>query len=415
MPDLADGETTRVAGSGSTLYTLKNVGGVYSCSCPAWAHQSLPIERRTCKHLREFLGEDAEHARVGGDVPQAPTPPRTDPAKAPPLLLAHRWESDMNLVGWWLSEKLDGVRAYWDGTQFLSRLGNRYHAPPWFVEGLPSTPLDGELWGGRKQFQRTVGIAKRQDQTPLWKELLYVVFDAPAFEGVFEDRLAFCQKVLAGGVPFARVHEHDLCKGHDHLRAELARVEALGGEGLMVRKPRSHYEVGRSATLLKVKSFLDAEARVLRHVPGAGKHTGRLGALEVELANGTRFHIGTGFSDQEREAPPAVGSLVTFRYQELSDGGVPRFPSFVGVRDDVAFEEPRDPRNPHNQALRRFEMTDGDTRYFWEIRREGAEHRVRFGTFEVKVKRFESDERASTELEKRVAEKLEKGFVEISD
>ena len=112
----------------------------------------------------------------------------------------------------------------------------------------------------------------------------------------------------------------------------------------MLRQPGSRYEVGRSPTLLKVKSFHDAEARVLEHQPGAGRHKGRLGALLVELADGTRFAVGTGFSDAEREAPPPVGTVITFRYQELSDGGVPRFPSYVGVRDDVAW--PRRRRRP---------------------------------------------------------------------
>jgi DNA ligase-1 len=71
---------------------------------------------------------------------------------------------------------------------------------------------------------------------------------------------------------------------------------------------------------------------VVGHQPGAGRHKGRLGALLVRLADGTAFAIGTGFSDKERAAPPAVGATVTFRYQELTDAGVPRFPSYVGVR-----------------------------------------------------------------------------------
>jgi len=111
----------------------------------------------------------------------------------------------------------------------------------------------------------------------------------------------------------------------------------LGGEGLMMRRPRSHYEVGRSHSLLKVKSFHDAEARVIGHQPGTGKHKGRLGALLVEMPNGTQFAVGTGLSDAERNRPPAIGSIITYRYQELSDGGVPRFPSYVGVRHDFAW------------------------------------------------------------------------------
>src|SRR5205085_3075275 len=192
----------------------------------------------------------------------------------------------------------------------------------------------------RRAFQRTVGIVRRQDKTDLWKQVRYVAFDAPGLDEVFEDRLvAIRAHIERRRPPYLIAHEHAVCTGLDHLRAELARIEALCGEGLMLRQPESRYEVGRSLTLLKVKSFRDAEARVLEHLKGAGRHKGRLGALLVELADGTRFAVGTGFSDAERESPPPVGSRITFRYQELSEGGVPRFPSYVGVRHDVKFPD----------------------------------------------------------------------------
>jgi DNA ligase-1 len=344
--DLDDGQTIEMKGSGAKPYVLRNTGGVYSCSCPAWRNQSVAIERRTCKHLKKLRGDAVEAARVGGGAPQAaasgvpaPSPAESEAsdAKTPALLLAHAWENDTDLAGWWMSEKLDGVRAFWDGARFVSRLGNEFFAPAWFVEGLPSIPLDGELWGGRKRFQRTVSIARRRDRSDEWKELTFVVFDAPRAEGPFEDRLEVVRREIGERLPrFARMHEHVRCDDTDHLRRELARVEALGGEGLMLRQPGSVYEAGRSHTLLKVKSFKDDEGRVIAHVAGAGRHKGRLGALVVEMANGVRFNVGTGFSDQERRGPPPIGSLVTFRYQELSEAGVPRFPSFVGVRHDVA-------------------------------------------------------------------------------
>jgi DNA ligase-1 len=337
MPDLQDGETAQMQGSGSKPYVLKNTGGVYSCTCPAWRNQSVGIERRTCKHLRKLRGDAAEEARIGGALPAKPVKAKADGEEAagPPLLLAERWSNETDLIGWWMSEKLDGVRAYWDGKQFLSRQGNLFHAPDWFVAGLPDMPLDGELWIDRRKFQRTVSIVRRQDRSDLWKEVRFVVFDAPAAGGGFESRLAFVEKTLGKKAPHASKHEHQVCKGVDHLKAELARVEALGGEGLMLRQPKSEYVAGRSTTLLKVKSFLDAEATVVKHVPGAGKHKGRLGALFVRLADGTEFSVGTGFSDAERKDPPPVGAVITFRYQELSEGGVPRFPSFVRVREDV--------------------------------------------------------------------------------
>jgi DNA ligase 1 len=331
MPDLKDGETAEVKGSAKLPYVLRNTGGVYSCTCPAWRNQSLAIERRTCKHLRAYRGDEAERQRLGDALPQKPQKRASEAASAgPELLLAHTWQNDVDLSDWWMSEKLDGVRAWWDGRQFISRQGNIYHAPDFFVAGLPEVPLDGELWLGRKAFQRCVSIVRRQDKSDLWKSIRFLVFDLPTAGGPFEQRLDQLKDCLAShGCEFAQLHAHERCRGVDHLREELARVESLGGEGLMLRQPASLYEAGRSTTLYKVKTFRDAEARVVDHLPGTGRHKGRLGALQVELPDGTSFAIGTGFSDAQRENPPAVGSTVTFRYQELSDRGVPRFPSLV--------------------------------------------------------------------------------------
>jgi DNA ligase-1 len=340
MPDLQDGETLEMKGSAAKPYVLKNTGGVYSCTCPAWRNQSVAIEKRSCKHLRKLRGDAEEEARIGGALPQRPVGAASgsegDADAGPPLLLAESWDNATDLAGWWMSEKLDGVRAWWDGKQFLSRQGNLYHAPDWFTADLPAVPLDGELWIDRKKFQRTVSIVRRQDKSDLWKEVRFLIFDAPSALGAFEERIAFVADTLAQHAPkFARSHEHQRCEGLAALQAELSRVEHLGGEGLMLREPGSKYVAGRSATLLKVKTFHDAEAVVIGHQTGAGRHKGRLGALLVRLPDGTQFAVGTGFSDRQRDNPPAIGSTVTFRYQELSEAGVPRFPSYVGVRIDA--------------------------------------------------------------------------------
>ena len=284
MPDLRDGESVVMPGSGSRPYLLKNVGGVYSCSCPAWRNQSLGIERRTCKHLRRLRGDDAEAARVGDALPARPAATAAEKV-APPVLLAEAWDGSADLTGWLMSEKLDGVRAWWTGREFQSRLGNAFHVPDWFTAGLPQVPLDGEFWIDRKTFQRTVSIVRRQDKTDLWNQVRFLVFDAPTAGGGFEHRLREVERLVRAHQPaYARAHEHVECADADHLRRELARVEALGGEGLMFRQPGSHYEAGRSATLLKVKSFTDAEARVVGHEPGKGRHKGRLGALARRTA-----------------------------------------------------------------------------------------------------------------------------------
>src|SRR3954454_18531753 len=176
MLDLSEGQAVEVRGSAARHYQLKNVGGVYSCTCPAWRNQSLPIERRTCKHLRKLRGDAAEEVRIGGALPQKPVNAKADgeEAEGPPVLLAETWDNALDLAGWWMSEKLDGVRAYWDGKQFLSRQGNLFHAPDWFIEGLPEVPLDGELWIDRKRFQRTVSIVRRQDKSDLWNEVRFL-------------------------------------------------------------------------------------------------------------------------------------------------------------------------------------------------------------------------------------------------
>ncbi len=433
MADLQDGESMKMQGSGAKPYVLKNIGGVYSCTCPAWRNQSEPIERRTCKHLRKLRGEEAERERLGTEL--APRPAASAGKKeGPPLLLAQTWDNTTDLTDWWMSEKLDGLRAFWDGKQFLSRQGNLFHAPDWFVAGLPAEPLDGELWIGRKQFQRTVSIVRRQDKSELWKEVRFLVFDAPGCDGGFEARLEYlAEAIRAKRQPYAQLHEHQRCRGLSQIREELARVEALGGEGLMLRQPGSVYEIGRSFTLLKVKTFRDAEAIVLGHQPGKGRFKGLLGALAVQLPDGTEFSVGTGFSDAQRAAPPPAGSVITFRYQELSDGGVPRFPSFVrvnkpagpeptagnlptkttapGVQADAAVAGARD-----GSAVRHFEFVEGKSSKFWEISVDGCEVTVRYGRIgaagTTKVKTFADTEAAQRDADKLIAEKTGKGYAE---
>lgn len=433
MPDLNDGESVEVKGSARLPYVLKNTGGVYSCTCPAWRNQSVAIERRTCKHLRAYRGEQAEQGRIGGELPACAPKAAGDESNAPGLLLAHTWENDVDLTDWWMSEKLDGVRAYWDGKQFISRQGNVYHAPDFFVAGLPEVPLDGELWMGRKAFQRCVSIVRRQDKSDLWKSIRFLVFDLPGAGGPFEERLEQLRDCLSPvHSEFAEIHEHARCRGLDHLREELARVESLGGEGLMLRQPGSRYEVGRSPTLLKVKTFHDAEARVVEHLPGTGRHKGRLGALGVVLPDGTPFSIGTGFSDAERERPPAIGSVVTFRYQELSDRGVPRFPSFVRLNEAAPANAALQAAQPASKsakkqaappapesadsAMRRFEFVDGGSAKFWEITTSGNDVTVRFGRLgtqgQTQTKSFADAAAAARHAEKLIGEKTKKGYVE---
>jgi DNA ligase 1 len=431
MPDLNDGESAEVQGSARAPYILKNTGGVYSCTCPAWRNQSVPIERRTCKHLRAYRGNQAEADRLGSPAPAVSEHAVSEkPDNSPQLLLANSWENDTDLTGWWISEKLDGVRAWWDGTQFLSRQGNVYHAPDWFVAGLPAQPLDGELWLERKAFQRTVSIVRRQDKSDHWREIKYVLFDAPRAGGPFEERQKALAEIVREHRPqYAQVLDQVCCTGLEALQRELARVEALGGEGLMLRQPGSMYEAGRSSTLLKVKTFHDAEGRVVEHLPGKGRHKGRLGAVVVELPDGQTFSVGTGFSDAQRQSPPAVGSVITYRYQEMTDRGVPRFPSFVRLRDDAtppkttavpgpAASKPAPAKRKAGGSKRYFELVNESSAKFWEVDLSGSDVTVRFGRIgtngQTQTKTMADSDAAASHAEKLIAEKTAKGYVETA-
>lgn len=333
MPDLLDGQTAEVQGSAKLPYVIKNVGGVFSCSCIAWRNQSLPIDRRTCKHLKKYRGEAVELARIGQSQTKSEANKTVEPddsKEVAPVLLAHSWDMETDILGWWMSEKLDGVRAYWTGEKFISRLGNEFYAPDWFTAGLPNFKLDGELWMGRKRFDEASGICRRQNGGDLWKEMRYKIFDAPEIAGKFENRVDFYTRHFENN-PFQYVEtmRHEQCRGVAHLKEELKRIESLGGEGLMLREPGSLYEVGRSYTLLKVKSMYDAEAIVVRYEAGKGKHKGKMGAIWAKFPNGVEFKIGTGFSDAVRANPPKIGSTITFQYTELLKSGKPRFSGYL--------------------------------------------------------------------------------------
>lgn len=337
MATLPEGGTVEVQGSGVKPYIIKHVGGVYSCSCPAWRNQSLAPDLRTCKHIKAKGFVSATLATVAGPPVEGQDAPVLPPAvvvEAPPVLLAHPWDNAQDLKGWWWSEKLDGVRCWWDGEKFVSRLGNTYHAPAWFLRQLPRVPLDGELWMGRGLFQETVSaVRKAVPVDEEWGKVTFMVFDAPKREGEFEVRHQMLETYLGNRQPNVKRVDQNVCNGTEHLLSLLMDVVAGGGEGLMLRQPKSLYEAGKSMTLLKVKLFHDAEAVVTGYEPGKGKHKGRVGALVLKTADGVEFKAGTGLSDKERETPPKVGTVVTYRYQELTKDGVPRFPSFVSARD----------------------------------------------------------------------------------
>jgi DNA ligase-1 len=347
MKHLNEGEIIFVQGSGKKPYEIKNSGGVISCSCPAWRNQSLGIDQRTCKHIVANVSNGASPSIQSGSVVNGTAKPSPAiPKNVPPCLLAQSWDGETDVSGWLCSNKLDGVRAWWDGARFWSRPGNEYFAPQWFKDKMPKgVCLDGELFGGNKQFQKTVSIVRKRNPVDSeWKQIKYMVFDAPKEQGDFNKRMIALWEMLVTSNDddsimndpgtFVYLVQQSLVTSTDLVKKLfLYRAELKGYEGIMLRDPNSLYVDGRSHTLLKVKSFKDMEVVVIDYEKGKGKHKGRVGALNVRMENGTEFSVGTGLSDAEREKPPVIGSTITISYQELSDGGVPRFPSFVSVRD----------------------------------------------------------------------------------
>ena len=258
-------------------------------------------------------------------------------ADAPALLLANVYRPGMRLADYWVSEKYDGVRGYWDGHTLRSRGGETVATPAWFTAGWPDTPMDGELWAGRGRFSHAQStVRQQQPDDAAWREMRFMVFDLPAHGGTFDQRLPALNKLVeALDQPWVQAVPQQRVASDAALQKLLLRTVRAGGEGLMLHRGASMYRAGRSDDLIKVKTHNDTEAKVVAHLPGQGRHAGRLGALVVEMPSGQRFRLGAGLTDAERDHPPPVGSWVTYRFRGTHDSGVPRFASFVRVRDDM--------------------------------------------------------------------------------
>ncbi|HEY1077633.1 MAG TPA: DNA ligase [Fontimonas sp.] len=266
----------------------------------------------------------------------------TAAAAPPPLMLAQTYDGETDIAAYWISEKLDGVRGYWDGQRLYSRGGQPIAAPAAFTAGWPAVPMDGELWIGRGRFDETSGIVRRKDADPQqWRALRFMVFDLPAHPGRFGERLVELRRLVgrADSISLQAVEQFRLADAAA-LQARLMAIVAAGGEGLMLHRADAYYRQGRSDDLLKLKTHQDAEARVVGHAPGSGKYRGAVGALIVERPDGRRFRIGSGLSDALRRAPPPLGSWVTYRYNGSTGDGLPRFPRFMRVRDELPPPDP---------------------------------------------------------------------------
>ena len=246
---------------------------------------------------------------------------------------------DQNVSGWLASEKLDGVRAYWDGENLLSRQGKRLNAPQSFTKNFPKFALDGELYAKGLKFEEIqASVMDKQPDEKAWSRLKFHVFDVPEASGGLLERLSELEKFILQNPQAGqnlKIIKQVKVKDNAEFEAFAEAVIAKSGEGAVVREPNAAYERGRSQNVLKYKKFNDAECVVVAHKVGQGKFSGLLGSVVCEnLSDKKRFKIGSGFSDKERANPPKIGSVITYKYQNLTAKGLPRFPVFLRVRED---------------------------------------------------------------------------------
>lgn len=255
-----------------------------------------------------------------------------------------------NVGAWLASEKLDGVRAYWDGRNLLSRNGKILAAPGGWSAHFPPFALDGELYTARGEFEKIQSIV--MDKTPsvaAWSEIKFYVFDVPEASGGLLDRLGELEKFILQNPQSGqnlKIIKQVKIKDNAEFEAFAEAIIAKGGEGAVVREPNAPYERKRSKNALKYKKFKDAECEVTAINAGTGKYAGLMGSVtckslgaagsnpDEQIAIGVKFKIGSGFSDEERANPPKIGSIITYKYQNLTAKGLPRFPIFLRVRED---------------------------------------------------------------------------------
>jgi len=263
---------------------------------------------------------------------------QSTPSLNPAIQQATAYKTVTDINQYWLSEKLDGMRGYWDGTQLLTRQGNLIHSPEWFTKNWPDNAIDGELWVKRGYFQQTLScVRKKQLDEICWQFVRFMMFDLPEHGGTFTQRLSAMQELTnKRNSPYLSMIEQFKVTTNEQLHQTLDKVAKNNGEGLMLHLGDAYYHVGRTNNIMKLKKHDDAEAIVIAHIEGKGKYQGILGAIQVKTVEGIIFKIGSGFTDEERHQPPAVGSLITFKYNGKTQAGIPRFARFFRIREQSA-------------------------------------------------------------------------------
>uniref|UniRef100_A0A6B2LE43 ATP-dependent DNA ligase family profile domain-containing protein n=1 Tax=Arcella intermedia TaxID=1963864 RepID=A0A6B2LE43_9EUKA len=240
----------------------------------------------------------------------------------------------MDPSGWWMSEKLDGARAFWDHQSKVlwSRQGKQFSVPDFFIDKFPSVNLDGELWSQRGKFQEILGVLNSKDPER-WKTLKFCVFDSPLHETVIEKRIEYLEKLFSSvESPYLSYLSLTKCTGKEHLLQFLNEIDGLGGEGVIIREPGSLYEVGRSNTLLKAKKYEDMEVKFIGITTKPNYH-----AYICMTPQGKRCIVNTTLSDWKH--PPPKDTVITVRYSGYWASGSPRYPYFHRLRPDLSWED----------------------------------------------------------------------------
>lgn len=253
---------------------------------------------------------------------------------SPPIQKGVVMSDEINVADYWVSEKLDGIRGYWNGEKLFTRTGNTIKTPTWFTKDWPKTALDGEIWSQRNEFENIAScVAQQKENNSCWQKLQFMMFDLPKHQGTFSQRIAAMQTLISNHQsPFFQMVEQVKIPTKKILYKKLEQIVQMKGEGLMLHHKDARYKQGRNKQLMKLKKYQDAEAVVIQHLEGKGKYRNMLGSLLVKTASGMQFKIGTGFSDLLRSNPPPIGSIITYQYIGKTKRGVPRFASFKRIR-----------------------------------------------------------------------------------
>lgn len=234
-----------------------------------------------------------------------------------------------NIDNWLMSEKLDGIRAYWNGKELISKNGYKIYAPNWFIKEFPNFELDGELWTKRGDFENIQNIVSDIKPSKHWKQITYNIFEVPNAKGNFEKRLEKINSWLINNPnEYIKIIPQIKCKNQAHLESYLEKLVAKKAEGIMIKNPNRDYFHGRSSDILKVKKFYDDEGLVIAH----NYENKKFKSLVIELRNKVRFNLGGGFSDKQRLNPPKIGDIVTFKYYGFTKNNKPKFASFLRIR-----------------------------------------------------------------------------------